>query len=95
VTPAASNGAPSFSGGLNNQFVNEGASISYALPTIIDPETDSCSISITNMPSWGSFASITNTFTFSPPVSSAGTYAINFNLLDPYNTVPSTFSVIV
>lgn len=87
VTTATSNGAPSFSGGLNNQFVNEGASATYTLPTITDPESNSCSISITTMPSWVSFSAATNTFTFSPPLSSAATYPIDFNLEDPYNTV--------
>ena len=95
VTAATSNGAPTFSDGLNNQFVNEGATGTYVLPTITDPESDTCTITITQKPSWVSFAASSNTFTFSPPLSSTDTYSINFNLQDPYNTVPKTFAVIV
>ena len=80
VTAATSNGAPTFSGGLNNQFINEGSSGSYVLPSITDPESDICSISVTLIPSWATFSAVSNTFTFNPPLSSAGTHAINFNL---------------
>ena len=81
VTAATSNGAPSFSGGLNiYHYVNEGASATYVLPTITDPESDPCSITITGMPTWTSFDAALNIFTFSPPLSSAGNHDVNFNL---------------
>ena len=95
VTAASSNGAPTFSDGLNNQFVNEGATGTYVLPNITDPESDTCTITIIEKPSWVSFAAASNTFTFSPPLSSTGTYYIDFKLQDPYNTVSKSFAVIV
>ena len=95
MTQSFSNGAPTFSDGLNNQFVDEGATATYVLPTITDRESDTCTITITLKPTWVSFEAASNTFTFSPPLSSTGTYYIDFNLQDPYNTVAKTFTVTV
>jgi hypothetical protein len=95
MTKGSSNGVPTFSVGLKNQFVDEGATATYVLPTIIDPESDTCTIIITLKPPWVSFKASSRKFTFNPPLSSTGTYSINFNLQDPYNTVAKTFAVIV
>jgi hypothetical protein len=76
-------------------LVNEGASASYALPVITDPESDACSITILAKPDWVTFSAGSNTFTINPPLSSAGTYPVNFNLQDSANSVPQTFSVVV
>ncbi len=95
MTQRSLNGVPTFSVGLNNQFVDEGATATYVLPTIIDPESDTCTITIIEKPSWVSFAAASNTFTFSPPLSSTDTYYIDLKLQDPYNTVFKYFAVIV
>ena len=81
------NNPPTFSDGLNNQFVNEGATAQYTLPSITDPENDACSIAITTMPNWVSFNYATNVFTFNPPTSTANTYPVLFNLNDPSHSV--------
>jgi hypothetical protein len=72
MTQRSLNGVPTFSVGLVKQFVNEGATATYVLPTITDPESDTCTITITVKPPWVSFAAASNTFTFSPPLSSTG-----------------------
>lgn len=79
MTAATSNGAPTFSVDLNiYHYVNAGASGTYVLPTITDPESDPSSITITGMPSWTTFSA--NIFTFSPPLTMTGNHGVNFDL---------------
>ena len=47
------------------------------------------------MPAWVTFTAGSNTFTFNPPLSSAGVYQVNFELQDSKNTVPEAFDVSV
>jgi len=65
----------------------------YLLPTIIDPELDEWSIVVNQMPLWAGLDSNSNpnTFIFNPPLSSAGTYTIGFDLEDTSNSIPYSF----
>jgi hypothetical protein len=62
------NNPPYFSSALSTQTVTEGTSITYCLPSIIDPESDACSIHNIYKPSWCSFDYTLKCFTISPPL---------------------------
>jgi hypothetical protein len=98
VQAAPANNPPSFSEPLSTQTVTVGGSpLVYALPTVIDPESDTYTISSVVTPgSWCTYDGSSESFTIAPPIGTTiNTYIVTFNLKDPTNTVPSTFNIVV
>jgi len=70
VQAAPANNPPSFSPALSTQTVTEGGSpLVYALPPIVDLESDTCTISNMITPgSWCSYDSVAKAFEIAPPL---------------------------
>ncbi len=85
--------APSFATTLVDQTATEGILSTYTLPTINDPESNTCTVSIVTSPA---YVSISGTvLTFSPPAPSAGTFPITLSVTDGVNTPQFSFNLIV
>jgi hypothetical protein len=95
VLSNTANNPPYFSPALSTQTVTVGGTLNYNLPSIMDPETDVCTIANLVKPAWCGYDPIGKIFAMAPPLGTTGTFTVTFDLTDSNNTVPSTFQIVV
>ncbi|NKJ21391.1 putative Ig domain-containing protein [Dyella sp. SG609] len=86
--------APAFTGGMTNQTVQPGGSLSYQAPTATDANGYTVSYSASGLPSGISFNASTRTFSGS--LTTAGTYTVTYTATSSAGTTASqTFTITV
>jgi hypothetical protein len=75
------NHRPVFAAGGTTQSGNENSQLSFTVPAT-DPEGDALTYSATGLPSGATFDPATQTFTWTPNYSQAGTYTVTFKAVD-------------
>ena len=82
-TPSAFNSAPVFNAGGESQSVNEGETLTFAVPAS-DPDAprDTLTFSATGLPTGATFNPATQQFSWTPTFSQGGTYEVTFSVND-------------
>lgn len=95
ITVGGVNRAPEFDPTVSPQEVIENVQLNFSVQAT-DPDEDSVTLSVTNLPSGASFNTLTGAFSWTPTLSQSGHYIVTFNATDDGSPVEiGTIDVVI